>query len=153
MSGDDQPAKGKARQGAASADYEVGYGKPPRGSRFQPGVSGNPKGRPKRRATSQESFQKVLNLPVVISEGGRKRKISTQEALFRRMRRGALEGDARDRRAYLEAMERYAPDEVQTIAELFAEDARLLRELRLAAGEHDATSTGAAPTHGAGDGE
>jgi len=31
------------------ADYEVGYGKPPKSRRFQPGVSGNPKGRPKRK--------------------------------------------------------------------------------------------------------
>ena len=27
--------------------YEVGYGKPPQATRFQPGKSGNPKGRPK----------------------------------------------------------------------------------------------------------
>jgi len=27
--------------------YEVGYGKPPRHTRFEPGVSGNPHGRPK----------------------------------------------------------------------------------------------------------
>jgi hypothetical protein len=30
------------------SDYEIGYGKPPRNGRFKPGVSGNPKGRPKR---------------------------------------------------------------------------------------------------------
>ena len=28
-------------------DYEVGYGKPPHHTRFKPGVSGNPRGRPK----------------------------------------------------------------------------------------------------------
>ena len=27
--------------------YEVGYGKPPAGTRFKPGQSGNPAGRPK----------------------------------------------------------------------------------------------------------
>nr|WP_306262013.1 DUF5681 domain-containing protein [Pararhizobium sp. IMCC21322] len=30
-----------------NADYEVGYAKPPQSSRFKPGMSGNPKGRPK----------------------------------------------------------------------------------------------------------
>ena len=30
-----------------SDDYEVGYKKPPIHTRFKPGVSGNPKGRPK----------------------------------------------------------------------------------------------------------
>ncbi len=28
------------------ADYEVGYGKPPRHTRFKKGRSGNPRGRP-----------------------------------------------------------------------------------------------------------
>jgi hypothetical protein len=28
-------------------NYEVGYGRPPKGSQFTPGRSGNPKGRPK----------------------------------------------------------------------------------------------------------
>lgn len=31
------------------ADYEVGFGKPPISRRFAPGVSGNLKGRPKKR--------------------------------------------------------------------------------------------------------
>lgn len=30
-----------------TSDYEVGFGKPPQASRFKPGQSGNPKGRPK----------------------------------------------------------------------------------------------------------
>ena len=30
-----------------NADYEVGYAKPPQSSRFKPGRSGNPNGRPK----------------------------------------------------------------------------------------------------------
>ena len=31
--------------------YEVGYGKPPRDTRFQRGQSGNPKGRPSEKKT------------------------------------------------------------------------------------------------------
>jgi Family of unknown function (DUF5681) len=33
---------------ATMADDDVGYGRPPKKFRFKPGVSGNPKGRPKR---------------------------------------------------------------------------------------------------------
>ena len=46
-----------------------------------------------------------------------------------KMRRASLEGDARDRRAFLEAIERYAPEQMQSITDLIAEDTRLLREL------------------------
>ena len=38
---------------SAEGDYEVGYGKPPKHSRFKPGQSGNPKGRPRVPATSK----------------------------------------------------------------------------------------------------
>ena len=31
--------------------YEVGYGKPPKATRFKKGQSGNPKGRPRRQKT------------------------------------------------------------------------------------------------------
>ena len=34
------------------AKYEVGYAKPPKHSRFKAGVSGNPRGRPKREAST-----------------------------------------------------------------------------------------------------
>ena len=34
-----------------SGDYKVGYGKPPRNTRFKKGVSGNPTGRPKRKSS------------------------------------------------------------------------------------------------------
>lgn len=44
-------------------DYEVGYGKPPKASRFQKGRSGNPKGR-KPRAD---------HIAALVSEEGRKR--------------------------------------------------------------------------------
>ncbi len=37
----------KPAANGSGSDYEVGYGKPPRHTRFQPGRSGNPRGRPK----------------------------------------------------------------------------------------------------------
>lgn len=37
-----------------SDDYEVGYGRPPLGHRFQPGTSGNPKGRPTKKMKASD---------------------------------------------------------------------------------------------------
>jgi hypothetical protein len=41
--------KGEKKTSAveSTADYDVGHAKPPKHTRFQPGQSGNPRGRPK----------------------------------------------------------------------------------------------------------
>jgi hypothetical protein len=50
---------------------KVGYGNPPRGSRFRAGVSGNPKGRPKREESSvAERIKSLLDTPIEYREGG-----------------------------------------------------------------------------------
>jgi len=50
-------------------DYDVGYGKPPKHSRFKKGQSGNPKGRPKKRKSFQEHIQEELDTEITV--GGR----------------------------------------------------------------------------------
>jgi hypothetical protein len=80
----------------AEADGEasaVGYGRPPLHSRFKPGQSGNPNGRPKRSSNMSTIVQKVLNESVPIREGGRLRRMSTMEALFRSILARAFKGD------------------------------------------------------------
>ena len=56
------------------ASYEVGYGKPPQSGRFRAGVSGNAKGRPKRKPTPlAERIRTVLNSPIEYRERGEPR--------------------------------------------------------------------------------
>ena len=50
-------------------DYEVGYGKPPKKSRFKPGTSGNPRGRPVRdRTMLGKIVEGMLDAPVQYRE-------------------------------------------------------------------------------------
>lgn len=49
--------------------YEVGYGKPPKGSQFKPGESGNPKGRKARGTTVKAKLQEKLHQKVKLSDG------------------------------------------------------------------------------------
>lgn len=76
-------------------DYEVGYGKPPRHSRFKPGQSGNPKGRPRGAKNVDALLRAALYQKVQITRDGRRVKVPAIEAVFLRITRGGLEGDPR----------------------------------------------------------
>ena len=52
-------------------DYEVGYGKPPRETRFKKGSSGNSKGRPHGSVGLNASLLNPLLRMITITEGGR----------------------------------------------------------------------------------
>jgi uncharacterized protein (UPF0216 family) len=77
MSDDDKP------------DYKVGYKRPPLHTRFQKGQSGNPRGRARGRPRGSKNFSTLLadalNEPVVITEDGRRRKISKRELGFKQL--------------------------------------------------------------------
>jgi Family of unknown function (DUF5681) len=63
--------------------YEVGYGRPPLHSRFKPGKSGNPKGRPKQSGNLRTIVKQVSDEQIQIREGDRLRRMPRIEALVR----------------------------------------------------------------------
>ena len=74
---------------------ETGYKKPPQHSRFQPGRSGNPRGKQKGVRNLGSDVKRTLEVPVRLNEQGRTRRVSTQHAVLLRLREKALNGDAR----------------------------------------------------------
>jgi hypothetical protein len=78
------------------SDHEVGYGKPPEKSRFKKGVSGNPKGRPKRKpVAAAEVVNKVLNASAEYRERGQVKRATRRELTLRNYVKLALKGDAK----------------------------------------------------------
>ena len=75
--------------------FAVGYKKPPRHSRFQPGRSGNPRGKQRDVRNFGTDVKRTLEVPVRLNDQGRARRVSTQEAALLRLREKALKGDAR----------------------------------------------------------
>jgi len=75
--------------------YAVGYGKPPSHSRFKPGASGNPNGRPKGSLNLTTVLQKALRERVTITENGKRRKITKLEATMKQLTNKAATGDMR----------------------------------------------------------
>ena len=67
----------------AKRDYEIGYGKPPRGRPFQKGQSGNPRG--PRRKDLASLLIAALNEPVYVTIDGKRRKITKREAIVTQM--------------------------------------------------------------------
>ena len=58
------------RRGSRSADYAVGYGRPPRATQFASGKSGNPRGRPKGNRTIGAILQDILRQKIAVTEKG-----------------------------------------------------------------------------------
>ena len=92
------------------SDYETGYKKPPHPTKFKPGQSGNPKGRPKgakgkRMVPPASSLQSMIvseaNREIKINEGGEAVTMPAVRAVFRSNLFAALKGKVPAQKLYL----------------------------------------------------
>jgi hypothetical protein len=76
-------------------EYEVGYGRPPKHSRFKKGVCPNPRGRGKRTEPMEfgEIINKVLHEKIEFRKKGARRKASRLELAIRHLVSQATKGD------------------------------------------------------------
>lgn len=77
--------------------YEIGYRKPPRHTRFKPGVSGNPRGRSRRTKSIDTLFEQQLDQLVSVMRDGRKTRITLRELVVMNAVKAAANGDSRAR--------------------------------------------------------
>jgi Family of unknown function (DUF5681) len=82
------------RKGSPGDDnYVVGRGRPPLLTRWKPGQSGNPKGRPKGAKNIMTCFRQELNRKIDIRERGIVRRVTSREAIAKTITNRALKGD------------------------------------------------------------
>ncbi len=65
-------------QMAGTDDDGIGYGRPPLHSRFKPGESGNPRGRPKGAASFKSDLLEELSETIAVREGSGEVRITKQ---------------------------------------------------------------------------
>jgi len=89
----------------SEGDYEVGYGKPPRDTRFKRGQSGNPRGRPPGAKNLSTLLNEALNESVVVTENGGRKRISKRQAAFKQLVNDAAKGDWRALRLLVDILQ------------------------------------------------
>ena len=110
-----------------SDDYEIGYRKPPKGSQFKPGQTGNPRGRPKGARNLKTEIREVMKSQVTVTQNGQQKRITTRKAMVLRLIEKALSGSIPATRVLLDLIRDYDENEVDTVAQsLSADDASIL---------------------------
>lgn len=83
----------KAQTGKKSNGYKVGYGRPPEQTRFQPGKSGNPRGRPKSQPSAQALLLEEASKLVKVKSGDKIIQVPRMRALMRKLLDLGLQGN------------------------------------------------------------
>jgi hypothetical protein len=123
MSKHDTTITGKDR---SAADYSVGYKKPPTATRFQPGKSGNPNGRPKAGLSIDPLIFRVMEEPFVVTEGRKKLRMPAEEVILRGMRTKAINGDVKAAKFLMEQKEKHPKRSLGDLEELTNEELTII---------------------------
>lgn len=123
--------KKKGRKGGKGGNYTVGYAKTPVHTRFQPGQTGNAKGRPPNRdktpptkdgTPSEDLVLKLMHQQIPVLDGGVAKRVSRLETVVRGLAGAGGKGNTRAAKILLDytfAIERrQAQAELEALAQL-----------------------------------
>ena len=88
-----------------------GHGRPPVHTRFRPGRSGNPAGRPKGARDRGSTVRQIALETYTVRQDGERQKRTTLELVLLSLRNLAVSGNVRAFRANHELLQRYAPQQ------------------------------------------
>lgn len=106
--------------------YEVGYGKPPRHSRWRPGRSGNLRGRPRGTKNLATDLTEELAERVEVREGQRALTLSKQRLMLKANVARACKGDPRATALVMALIARLLEAETEAPLGLSGEDQDIL---------------------------
>lgn len=96
----------KRRPSPPDGDNAVGFGRPPQHTRFRPGRSGNPKGRPKGSKNFSTLFSEELAQPVTVTENGRRRRMPKRQAIAKQVINKAMSNNLKAAAVVLDQIRR-----------------------------------------------
>lgn len=91
-------------------DDQVGYGRPPRHSRFKPGQSGNPRGRPKGARNLHSQIFTELMSPIAVTIDGQRQRMSPIMVVFKQLAAKGMKGDIKAARLLVDFIEQHSPE-------------------------------------------
>jgi Family of unknown function (DUF5681) len=131
-SSESNAACGEAGAEPHKKDYEVGYGRPPKEHRFQPGNKANPNGRKKKTRNGKVVIRDLLLEPITVREGGEVKEIPALEAVIKKMRSQALGGDHKAILTIIGLAQRdgiLTPDQEETVETLSDTDKAIIDDV------------------------
>jgi hypothetical protein len=96
-----------------TSSYEVGYGKPPKSTRFKPGQTGNPRGRPRKpKPTPPRWYDEQMKAlvvaeayrPITVRDGEKTVRIPVIQAVLRSLALSAAKGQSRSQRMFTDLL-------------------------------------------------
>jgi Family of unknown function (DUF5681) len=124
------------RSEASPERYEIGYKKPPKHGQFQPGQSGNPKGRKQGTRGMKTLARETLTAKVTVRTTDGTKKMARIEALMHKFIELAMKGNPRAMLALFSMYESAIPDRPDldardvAVPPLTETDEAILAELR-----------------------
>jgi Family of unknown function (DUF5681) len=114
-------------------DYDVGYRKPPRHTRFAKGQSGNPRGRPPGAKNLKTLLSEALNETVIVSENGGRRKVTKRQAIITQLVNRSATADFRAIKILLDIVrdiERQTEPTTPETSDFSEADEKVLEQIR-----------------------
>lgn len=127
-----------------TADYEIGYKKPPKDTQFRKGQSGNLAGRPRKSKNANKLAYDILNEEMAFTENGVSKTASKREIAMRTLAAKALKGDQRAANlliamddAYQSQLSENRAGSGHSIDEMMEEDEAILADLLSKGGRNE----------------